>query len=661
MKKLSDYTNRPAPVLESTGIIRQNGSEIINGTSILADELNASANMTNPNIVVSDNKKMKKMAELVISMLNKNCGWKAYYHTYFKVIDGISTILILSGIRKGLAVTVTPIGIGDNSVIRYYLNYDLESDHQTADYTISAKNMGLVKMLGLLFDIIKNPSAYKGGMYEGRNAGNDYAALNEGVTSHDDILRTYDMVEATERYRVIKNFIFDDENKMKHNVGKNLSREGIFKFADELKKLNSNFSPIQIVFDLRNNTANGQRYREILSNGSGSTSTASVETYCAIVKIICTSERFGIDVKVTTNEGVTVKTPAPMSEKLIYRGLDVTVAQYVYGGNMEKFYELCDKYFDDMDYLKRNIRRMVEYCKSSKSEKLKNNKIGAPCIFISGKGGVGKSEAWKDVRSEMRLKDNIDYAQRGTSTCNASQLYDFVYDNNGKLLVFDDTPNLFDTGFQRAFWKHVLEVDAGVFPQIEAPRGTATGEGPRGNYYGITDCTVGDIVNYRKMYEKECPETANRKAIAKAKKQEEKEDEIEKLKTQVRYLPDKMRVMSRFLIITNETPEALAKIMGKNSWDAVEGRSLFFEFAPPSLVLWAKIKEKLLQVKAENDETWDVPPQYVDEVIEFVENEIKKNGDCKISWRTFTNGVLKSDFIYGEDWRKSLRRKMETK
>lgn len=657
MKKLSESINRLGKhaVVESENLILEaNGSEI--DTVKIADELNANPIAANPNLVVSDNPKMKKMAELVISLLNKNCGWKAYYNTFFKLIDGVSTVLIMSGHGDGKAVTVTPVGNENTAVLRYYTNYDLKQDSQNANYTVKATNMGLVRMLDLLFDIINHPEGYKNGLYEGMDVEYSEPMINEAAFSRDDILKVWNNTAKNPKTLKIIDWLNGELGSGRKfsrpgDLGDKITLEGISKLAEYFKTID--FRPLDVAESLCVGDADGRKYREILSCGVPVKRSSNPDTYCAVVYAICTMPIFGINANVLTNETVSVESGVSSEYGTEYRGIDISLVNLMYGNNFSEFKRLVDLYFKQMDDLKVRTQFLVEFCKRTRVQKLETLDTGAPAIFISGVGGIGKSETWNEIKKEMKLVKGKDYAERDNTTCNAKELYNFIYNNNGKVLVFDDTPKLFDSDFQIGFWKKALE-PKGDFPIVKCPTVSDMGDVIRGNFYSMESCKEGGIVNYKKRYLKECPSQEMLKKVSKGKKGATvSDDEEDKVKTVERMIPDEMSIMSRFIIITNLSEKKLSSQLG-DSWGAIRGRCKFYRIAPPVLVIWTKVKAKLNEVKANNDNSWAVPPEHVDEVIEAVEEEFANGRGQYLTWRAFVNGSLKESFLNGLDWRDDL-------
>lgn len=664
MKKLSELirnVNTEAGVVNEAKVVgsvfeaNENGKTVFDNVSRAEKIINAPF-VKNPKIDVDANPKMKKLADTFISLVNKKCKWNAYYHPYLKNIDGTESVLVMSGIKRGEGVTITPIGNGNTSVLRYYLNYDMLEDNQVANYTVSSTKMGTVKMFNLLFDIINNPTLYAAGLYENKN-NIDYDMINEAVDVQD-VKPLYDAIENEEVYKNLKVLVNGGKAR---NIGAWITYNGFCKFVELINNLQSP-SPYMIVRDIINKTSQGMLYRQTLAE-SDDPARIGNKGACAVVRLAFANKSIGLGVEITPNTDVEVADNSNYiagNAPLEYRGVDVSFLQSL-GIPFEEFKADADQYFDDLDHLKRRITTMVNFCKKTRLEKLANLDVGVTGIFISGIGGIGKSQTWETVKEEMKLVKGKDYAERGNASCAAGEMYKFIYNNNGRVLVFDDTPEMFDGSFKISFWKTALEPKKNRFPQVNAPKGSAD-ENTKSSFYSVQDCEEGGIVNYKKMYFKECPEALN-KSIKNAnsghsfgrynQQQSTSQYDESNIKTKISLLPDTMEVMSRFIFITNASEESLEKEL-KDHWNAIESRVLFFRMAPPQAVLWARIKKLFVEIKEQNRQNDLIPPQFVDEVIEVIEEEIKNGTAKKLNWRLFKTGALKEDFLYGGDWKKTL-------
>ena len=295
------------------------------------------------------------------------------------------------------------------------------------------------------------------------------------------------------------------------------------------------------------------------------------------------------------------------------------------------------------------IRDMVDYTKMARKEKLKNIN-GWVALFISGSGGIGKSQTWEDIKDELNLIRGRDYAERGNSAVNAKALYEFIYENNGKLLVFDDTPDLFTgSSFTTSFWKKALE-PKGKFPRITAPQESGS------RFYSVEDCMEGDIINYRKMYYMECPKKLTNKDT-----RGKSDEEIEKMEKEslIRMIPNEMDVMSRYLIITNNTEKEMQNILGESSWGAIKSRVVWVEVAPMPVVIWAKLKQNLVKIRDEKKEDGVIPYEYVDDAIKIVEDLLSVGEAGNLNFRVFSDGNLKKSMLHGLDWKLMLTQSLK--
>lgn len=582
----------------------------------------------NPELVVSDNQKMKQLAVLFMGQLKKNCNWEPYYHPTFKTIDGAKTILFLDA-KTDMAVTLTPIGENSaTSVLRYYKEYDLEKDSQTATFVVSSEQIGMVKMFGVLFDIINNPDDYAKEVNEARKETNfkdDWKLGSEKRfrTEVDDILAGKDS-----------------------NL-KNVTKEGLEKLV-EIVKGDKTIDPVTMAREMINRTPKGDEYLKILYGGEIPRKVTANHKLCTIVQTIC--QLAGIQIQNEKAVGVSNATVSGEGGNLdlTYNGVDVGFLVTI-GMSYEEFVRYSKEYENILHIMDVVIRDMVDYTKMGRKDKLKNVD-GWTALFISGIGGIGKTQTWEDIKDELKLVEGRDYAERGNSAVNAKALYEFVYENNGKLLVFDDTPDLFTgSSFTTSFWKKALE-PKGKFPRITAPQESGS------RFYSVKDCMENDIINYRKMYYMECP-----KQLSKKDTRNKSEEEIKKMEKEslVRMIPDEMNAMSKYLIITNSTEKEMSNVLGESSWGAIKTRVVWVEVAPVPAVIWAKIKQTLVKIRDEKKEDGMIPYEFVDQTIEIVEDLLSTGDAGNLNFRIFADGNLKKSMLKGLDWKLMLTQSLK--
>ena len=104
-------------------------------------------------------------------------------------------------------------------------------------------------------------------------------------------------------------------------------------------------------------------------------------------------------------------------------------------------------------------------------------------LLITGVAGVGKSYNL-DTYVEENLAEGVDYIRFGNQTTGARQMYKDLCQHNNMLLIFDDTPEMFNTEQKIALWKNAME-DQEKKRVLKCPDGSARDSSSI--YYPTTD------------------------------------------------------------------------------------------------------------------------------------------------------------------------------
>lgn len=614
---------QPAPAMVAESASGRKAGDVVKAEAadrIMADDGHSPA----PDVLVADNEKMRKLADVFASQIRKKCSIRAYCHPMLKMVDGARSVLLFLSGGNG-AVTITPTGDGNPStVLRWYSKYDASSDTQNASFAVSSSEMGVTKMLNVFFDIIGNPEGYSGVVNEARVKQDFSTQWEKGKM---DVYRKE--VEAVL-----------DPNRTSNM--KNVTAEGIRELVDILKN-NPDIDPYRMAKDMVDRTAAGRKYLEILYGGNIPDRGNSDYKLCAVVQKVC--ELANIEITKEKEVGI-VDGGVSDADRInfTYEGVDLNFlhALHIEYNEFRKAISDYEQVMDDMKYW---IKKFVNYSRLGRLEKAEK-RGGVVALFISGSGGVGKTQTLKDVIKEMNLVEGKDYAERGNATSAAGEVYEFCYHNNGRMLVFDDTPNILSSDFASSFWKFALESPkpGASFPVVQVPNDPAT------RFYSIDSCTQNGVTDYRKMYYLECPKSIDPKIL---RKMTEEEQEKAKKESVIRMMPNKMEFMSKVVIVTNVTERELERDL-KQSWEAIRSRSVFYTVAPPKYILWAKIKQKLIRTRDEKKDDGFVPYEFVDEVIEFVEDKLKAGEAKYLNFRTFATGSIKELMIDGRPWKLTL-------
>lgn len=596
-----------------------------------------------PDVVVNDNPKAKKYAEIIMHQLNKRCGWSCYYASTFLNINGNKSILLFDD-NSAKAVGFAPTSSENNATFYYYGNYNIDGKN-TADFVVDSGRYGIVQSLSIIADYIKNPSMYKSGINESMvaEAGNNeysefYNMLLNGAS--DDKVREHN------RFMSGK----DDTNIRR------MTREGVLALEEKIKKEN-----LDVVEVLRAMLAKegsqyydlGVEYRRLLGDTLAGTPEERGKRRPGPERYIAFLQKFLNDAggKMQVNvEATPEDTQEVQSEELIY-GFAPSYLKLL-GINISEFKESVRLYEEGLKIMRIYLPEFIDYARASRAEKLSREFQDVPsALFISGNGGVGKTYTWNQVKKEKRAVKGKDYADMGTGSTAVREIYKFIYENNGKVLVFDDSGSIFNSEYSGTIWKTAFDKPENSFPELTVSVATS-------DTYEIDKCKVSGVPSSRVRYEKECPrEFVKNAKTAGMTPQEIAQAEAESKKV---YMPDKTNVMSKFLFITNLTQPAIERAMGDH-WDAVKSRITFIRLAPPPLVVWEKIKRKITeQMQNDDPDAW-IPKSHVEEVIKYVEQLLREGNADQMSIRPFSKGSIRGAIKRGLDWKFILRSAVSSK
>lgn len=265
-------------------------------------------------------------------------------------------------------------------------------------------------------------------------------------------------------------------------------------------------------------------------------------------------------------------------------------------------------------------------------------------MIITGKGGIGKSESIRRALSDEGMIEDRDYYNMTSGSTAVQALFKKLYDYNGKLLIFDDSGELFNSTYKLNMWKHALDPDV-ENADIELSR-AAVGDKTGGNLYVpagksrqeryFLEVGHSSTEEKTKFYKKRFDEmekeyrdkTGDRSSLTTGQRNEfyenidlewnKHEEEKEPL------MPNKFKYKGVVIIISNDTRDAFKKEVGVGNWNAIVDRMRSFDLHPMAESIWAVIKKILLKQRdmsedALPDKMCMIPRDIVDEFIEEVE------------------------------------------
>ena len=265
-------------------------------------------------------------------------------------------------------------------------------------------------------------------------------------------------------------------------------------------------------------------------------------------------------------------------------------------------------------------------------------------MIITGKGGIGKSESIRRALSDEGMIEDRDYYNMTSGSTAVQALFKKLYDYNGKLLIFDDSGELFNSTYKLNMWKHALDPDV-ENADIELSR-AAVGDKTGGNMYVpagksrqeryFLEVGHSSTEEKTKFYKKRFDEmekdyrdkTGDRSTLTTSQRNEfyenidlewnKHEEEKEPL------MPNKFKYKGVVVIISNDTRDAFKKEVGVGNWNAIVDRMRSFDLHPMAESIWAVIKKILVKQRDTSDEVLPdkmcmIPRDIVDEFIEEVE------------------------------------------
>ena len=336
--------------------------------------------------------------------------------------------------------------------------------------------------------------------------------------------------------------------------------------------------------------------------------------------------------------------------------------------DMEEFSEAYKKrveqdtteYKNSMDRIYEMAVAMCRYVKQNGD--LDDDDLSAlpkRAMIITGKGGIGKSESIRRALNDEGMVEDRDYYNMTSGSTAVQALFKKLYDYNGKLLIFDDSGELFNSTYKLNMWKHALDPDV-ENADIELSRaavGDKSGDSrmyvPSGKsrqeryFLEVGHSSVEEKTKFYKkkfdeMEKKYREESGDRSPLSTAQRNEfyenidvewnKHEEEKEPL------MPNKFRYKGVVIIISNDTRDSFKKEVGVGNWNAIVDRMRSFDLHPMAESIWAVIKENLLKQRDMSEADLPsrmcmIPRDIVDEFIEEVERLLEMPQYREMTWR----------------------------
>ena len=347
------------------------------------------------------------------------------------------------------------------------------------------------------------------------------------------------------------------------------------------------------------------------------------------------------------------------------------------------------RYEKTMSRLKSIAEVMCNYVKQNgKLDRDDKSIMSRRGILITGKGGIGKTHSIQTALKEKNMVINRDYVWVASGNSTADSVYKLMYDFNGKMLVFDDSPNLFDGDYRISMWKNALQTDLDQcmigYPGKESKLAVYDVRRLKGNRQKKYFTEIGrkSLDDKDEFYKKEMKRYGIKfsgisgkpvPTVSSGLSQEEVDEIMLKLDDRWKdeeantkpAMPNEFIFTGLVVIISNLSRERFIQTVGQGNWDAISSRFTNFDISPMAESLWRVMKKRILRDyndKTIPDENCIIPRDMVEEFIEEVESLIPNKDYQSINWRAI---IMFHDILNGapgrETWKEALRDELSRK
>ena len=347
-----------------------------------------------------------------------------------------------------------------------------------------------------------------------------------------------------------------------------------------------------------------------------------------------------------------------------------------------------EKYMGTMQELKEMTEVMCNYVKQNgilnRDDASAMPKRG---IILLGKGGIGKTKTVKTVLKEKNMIKNKDYVWLGSERVTADKLYTLMYKYNGKLIIFDDTGDLFEGKYNGPLWKTALQTDLedceigypGKESKLNIYDDRVLQNRQKRYYVEIGAKSEEDKTIFYKQQMKKYGLRYSKTGIGKARLVSDDPDlteqDIEYLKKKMDDLwaeesqnvepamPKHFYYTGVVIIMSNlDKEDFIDSVGGNRSWGALQSRFVNFNINPYSETLWNVIKEQILDEynnESLNDDLCMIPRNMTEEFIEEVENLLAEDPCDGFTYRTIAGFSIILRGAPGlRSWKSKLRREL---
>ena len=349
-----------------------------------------------------------------------------------------------------------------------------------------------------------------------------------------------------------------------------------------------------------------------------------------------------------------------------------------------------EKYLKTIKGLEYTVTAMCNYVKQN--GQLNNDDRSAMSrrgVILTGKGGIGKTKTLKTVLKERNMIKNKDFVWVSSESVTADKLYTLMYKYNGKLLIFDDTGDIFEGKYNGPLWKTALQTELedceigypGKDSKLKVYDDRVLTDRQRRYFAEIGHKSEEEKIIFYKKEMKKRGLSYNTSKFVKGSRSVVSEDptmsqqdidflmgkidELWKEETQnvEPSMPMHFIYSGVVVIISNMDRREFIADMGENSWKALASRFKNYDINPLAESLWARIKSMILREYNDEsipDDFCAIPRNMTEDFIRVVEEQIADGKADGLTFRTITAFSVVLRGAPGlETWEEDLRYELE--
>ena len=557
--------------------------------------------------IISDNDFLLKISKIVLKRLDASGLGDFGVHPAIITIDNTPGVYFYNYDNPSMNIVICRNMNGKHAYL--FKNFNI-GEENVADLVLSTKKLGFSDIIEQLISNLKPNTIEEGLIYEWIEGSFNYSEKDvEKVSALPVDIR-----------QLIINLLKDDSaNKVSLKIFNNNTVEPFASIYSAIEGIYSriNQSNVKKVVDIFDRALNNKTEHDEVFN-------------------VLNDCKFGGKTAITSASGISAMVGDELEE--INEAYKKRVEQDTieYENSMNRIYEMAVA--------------MCRYVKQNGD--LDDDDLSAlpkRAMIITGKGGIGKSESIRRALEDEGMIEDRDYYNMTSGSTAVQALFKKLYDYNGKLLIFDDSGELFNSTYKLNMWKHALDPDV-ENADIELSRAAVGDKSGDSRMYvpaGKTrqeryflevghSSTEEKTKFYKKRFDelvkKYREETGDVSPIGTKQRNEfneiidiewnKHEEEREPL------MPNKFKYKGVVIIISNDTRDMFKKEVGVGNWNAIVDRMRSFDLHPMAESIWAVIKKILLKERDESEEKLPskmcmIPRDIVDEFIEEVERLIE--------------------------------------